>query len=62
MNQEQRVSTTYSEMYRAAVFMVEDAITNPTRPPHKAITAWKDLSPVVSECLQSHLNLLSIPE
>ena len=30
-------------MYRAAVFMVEDAITNPTSPMHKGTIAWKDL-------------------
>ena len=42
--------------------MVEDAITNPTSPTHKEMTMWKDLSPVASECLGSHVNLLSFPE
>ena len=36
--------------------MVEEAITNPTSAVHKEMTAWKDLSPLVSECLQSHVN------
>ena len=49
-------------MYRAATFMVEDEITNPTSPPHKGITACKDLSPVMSECLYSHEDSLSLQE
>ena len=62
INEEQGVGITHSEIYRAAISTVDDATTNPTSPPHREITAWKDLSPVVSECLQSHVNLLSIPE
>lgn len=50
--------TAYSEMYRAARFMVEDAITNPTSPTHKEMTIWKDLSPVASECLQFRVSRL----
>ena len=48
-------------MYRAARFMVEDAITNPTSPTDKEATMWKDLSPVVSECL-SYVRFLSLAE
>lgn len=54
------VNTTYSEKYRAAVFMVEDAITNPTSPTHREAIIWKDLSPVASECLQVRVNLLTL--
>ena len=43
------------------MFMVEDAITNPTNPTHKGMTMWKDLSPVASECLQPRVSLLSLP-
>ena len=39
------------------MFIVEEAITNPTNPTHKEMIAWNDLSPVVSECLYSHMNL-----
>ena len=49
-------------MYRAAMFIVEDAIMNPTNPTHKGPIAWKDLSPFASECLQSHVNLLPLLE
>jgi len=40
--------------------MVEDAITNPTSPTHREAIVWKDLSPVASECLQAHVNSLSL--
>ena len=40
------------------MFMVEDAIANPTSPPHKEAIMWNDLSPVASECLRSVINLL----
>ena len=43
------------------MFMVEDAITNPTSAIHREPIMWKDLSPVASECLQSRINLLSLP-
>jgi hypothetical protein len=41
------------------MFMVEDAITNPTIPPHKDAIMWKDLSPVASECLHYHVRWTS---
>ena len=44
------------------MLMVEDAITNPTSATHKEMTTWRDLSPVASECLKPHLNLLPLPE
>ena len=44
------------------MFMVEDAITNPTNPTHKGPIAWKDLSPFASECLESRVSLLPLPE
>lgn len=40
--------------------MVEDAITNPTSPTPREAIIWKDLSPVASECLQVHVNFLSL--
>ena len=49
-------------MYRAVMFMVEDAITNPTSATHKGMTMCKHLSPVASECLWSYVNFLSLPE
>jgi hypothetical protein len=53
------IDTTYNKMYRAAMFMVEDATTNPTSPVHKEVIVWKGLSPVASECLWSGVSLLS---
>ena len=50
---------TYSEKYRAAVFMVEDAIANPTSPMIRGMIMWKDLSPVASECLRIRVSSLS---
>ena len=49
-------------MYRAMIFIVEDAITNPTNPTHKGPIAWRDLSPFASECLWPHVSLLPLPE
>ena len=42
---------THKEKYRAAMFMVEDAIANPTSATHKEPIMWNDLSPTASECL-----------
>ena len=53
---EKRTVVTYSEKYRAAVFIVEDAITNPTSPTVRGTTMWNDLSPVASECLRIRVN------
>jgi hypothetical protein len=44
------------------MFMVEDAITNPTSPTQKEAIMWNDLSPVASECLWSCVNLLCLQE
>ena len=49
-------------MYRAAMFIVDDAITNPTSPMDKEAIMWKDLSPVASECLWFHVSLLFLQE
>ena len=46
----------YSERYRATMFIVEDAVTNPTNPMVRGTTMWKNLSPVASECLQIRVN------
>ena len=44
--------STHSETYLAAVFMVQRAMMNPTIPPKVGTAKWKNLSPVLSECLQ----------
>ena len=59
---EQKVDVTHREMYRAVVFMVEDATANPRSPPHKEATMWNDLSPLASECLWVRMSLSSLPE
>ena len=41
------------------MFIVEDAITNPTNPTLRGTIMWKNLSPVASECLQIRVNSLS---
>jgi hypothetical protein len=56
------IDNTYNEIYRAAMFMVEDATTDPTGLIDKEVTMWKDLSPVAFECLQYHVNLVSLME
>ena len=38
---------------------MEDAIANPTSPMVRGMIMWKDLSPVVSECLPVRVNSLS---
>ena len=43
------------------MFMVEDAMTNPTSAMDKEPIIWNDLSPTVSECLQRHINLQPSP-
>jgi len=47
------VDIAYRETYRAVLFMVEAPIANPTSPIHKETMMWNDLTPVLSECLQS---------
>ena len=42
--------------------MVENATMNPTNPTHREAIMWKDLSPVVSECLQTRINSFALPE
>ena len=41
------------------MFIVEDAIPNPTNPTLRGTIMWKDLSPVASECLQIRVNSFS---
>jgi hypothetical protein len=47
----QGIDTTYNEMYRAAMFMIEEATMNSTSPMHNEVIVWKGLVPVASECL-----------
>jgi len=48
----QPVHMTHREIYRAAVFMVAEAMTKPRIPTARGIAMCQNRSPVLSECLQ----------